>query len=51
MELALGQKHGQVALLALDWQKAFGAIHWDALIMALERFGSFEASTQTAGSR
>ena len=39
MELALGQKYGQVSLLALDWQKAFDAIHQDALIMALKRFG------------
>jgi hypothetical protein len=39
IDLALAQRNGSTALLALDWKKAFDSINIDALICALERFG------------
>lgn len=37
--LALAQRSGQVAMLALDWAKAFDSINVDSLISALSLFG------------
>ena len=39
IELARAQRGGQVALLALDWAKAFDSINVESLIDALRRFG------------
>ena len=39
LDLALAQRNGSTALLALDWKKAFDSINVDALICALDRFG------------
>ena len=39
IDLALAQRYGRTALLALDWAKAFDSINVDALIIALRRFG------------
>jgi len=39
LDLALAQRHGHTAMLALDWKKAFDAINVDALIVGLRRFG------------
>ena len=39
IDLALAQRGGKTALLALDWKKAFDSINVGALIVALRRFG------------
>ena len=39
IDAALTQRNGQVAMLALDWAKAFDSINVDALICTLRRFG------------
>ena len=39
IELALAQRGGQIAMLALDWAKAFDSINVEALLIALKRFG------------
>ena len=39
IDSALAERNGQIAMLALDWTKAFDSINVDALIQALARFG------------
>ena len=39
IDLALAHKHGQTAMRALDWAKAFDSINVDAMLKALSRFG------------
>ena len=39
IDLALAQRNGRTAMLALDWRKAFDSVNVDALITALRRFG------------
>jgi hypothetical protein len=39
IDLALAQRFGRTAMLALDWAKAFDSINVDAMITALRRFG------------
>ena len=39
LDLALAQRYGHTAMLALDWKKAFDAINVGALIVGLRRFG------------
>ena len=39
LDLALAQRYGHTAMLALDWKKAFDAINVDALTVGLRRFG------------
>ena len=39
LDLALAQRNGCTAMVALDWQKAFDAINVQALIIGLRRFG------------
>ena len=37
--MSYAEREGHVALLALDWNKAFDSINVDALMEALEKFG------------
>ena len=39
IDQALAQRSGKVAMLALDWAKAFDSINVEALLTALARFG------------
>ena len=39
LDLALAQRNGCTAMVALDWQKAFDAINVQAIIIGLRRFG------------
>ena len=39
LDLALAQRHGCTALVALDWKKCFDSINVEAMIRALRRFG------------
>jgi len=39
LDLALAQRNGCTAMVALDWQKAFDAVNVQALIVGLRRFG------------
>jgi len=39
IDSSLAQRHGKVAMLALDWAKAFDAINVESMLVALQRFG------------
>ena len=39
LELAWAHRGGSVAMLALDWSKAFDSINTECLLIALQRFG------------
>jgi len=50
MGLALAQRFGRTAFLALDWKRAFGSINTDAMLVGLRRFGVPEPFLQIIAS-